>query len=101
MMMSLIWFQIWWGMEGNTPLPGLKNLGPTIVKRLNSIGIESREDLERVRPAEVYRRLRACYTGQTLAVCYYLYSLQGVLNDRHWDDYSDREKAKMKEVVGI
>lgn len=34
-------------MRNATPLKGLKNLGPTIIKRLNAIEIFSREDLQR------------------------------------------------------
>lgn len=63
----------------------LKNIGPTIRKRLNEIGVETRDDLERIGPVEAYRRICLNYPSRTIPVCYYLYSLQGALMGLHWD----------------
>jgi len=64
----------------------LRNIGPTIRKRLNEVGVHTAADLARVGPVKVYERICANYPNQTIPVCYYLYSLQGALMDLHWDD---------------
>lgn len=65
-------------------LAALKNIGPTISKRLNEIGVHTRADLARVGPVEAYEQIRRNHAN--VSVCYYLYSLQGALMDVHWDD---------------
>lgn len=81
-----------------TPLDQLKNIGPTVARRLHEVGIHSREDLEALGPVEAYKRIRARMMGTT-PKCYYLYSLQGALLDVHWDDLSDEVKADLAQAV--
>ena len=69
----------------NQDVAALRNIGPTIARRLNEIGIHTREDLKRVGPVTAYRRIRENCPDQTIPVCYYLYSLEGALADTHWD----------------
>lgn len=76
----------------------LKNIGPTVEKRLNEVGIHTRADLERLGPAEAYKRIRAKTMGTT-PKCYYLYSLQGALLDVHWDDLPDSLKEELSREV--
>lgn len=78
-----------------TELSELMNIGPTIERRLNVIGIRSRADLEKVGPAEAYRRISAAHPGQTMSVCYYLHSLQGALDGMHWDALPADVKARL------
>jgi DNA transformation protein len=66
-------------------LTELRNIGPTIRKRLNEIGVRDRADLERLGSVEAYRKICRKYPAQTIPVCYYLYSLEGALMDKHWD----------------
>lgn len=68
-----------------TELSQLPNIGPTIEKRLNEIGVRNRADLAALGPAEAYKRIAAANAGRTVSVCYYLYSLQGALDGVHWD----------------
>ncbi|MGL4464292.1 MAG: TfoX/Sxy family DNA transformation protein [Planctomycetia bacterium] len=77
-------------------LVGLRNLGPTIIRRLASVGVHSKQDLQRLGAVEIYRRLRAASGGRTVPVCYYLYSLQGALMDLHWDDLPSDMKARLR-----
>lgn len=70
----------------NQDLAQLRNIGPTVRRRLNEIGICTRADLERMGPVKAYKRICANYPNQTIPVCYYLYSLQGALMDLHWND---------------
>lgn len=85
--------------RSNRPLPELKNLGPSIVKRLDGVGIRSEGDLRRVGPARAYLAMQRRERTR-LPVCYYLYSLAGALEDRHWDDLSVKERQALLEKVG-
>jgi DNA transformation protein len=80
-------------------LAGMKNIGPTIARRLNAVGIYTRADLERVGPAAAYLKMRA-QVGSHLPMCYYLYSLEGALTDRHWDDVPQATKDALLKEVG-
>lgn len=85
----------------DSDLVGLKNLGSTIIKRLKGVGIHSRAQLERVGAAQAYCLMASQAAPHRLAVCYYLYSLEGALQDRHWDDFSDEEKSKLRLATGL
>jgi DNA transformation protein len=61
----------------DTPLLGLKNVGPTIAARLRSVGLQTVGDLRRIGAAEAYKRVVAGHPDVTIPVCYYLYSLEG------------------------
>ncbi len=63
-------------------LISLRNLGPTIVRRLAEVGVHTKRDLQRFGAVVIYRHIRAARPGCTVPLCYYLYSLQGALN-RH------------------
>lgn len=76
-------------------LSRLKNIGPTIEKRLNEIDVYTRSDLERVGPVNAYWRICRNYPEQTIPVCYYLYSLQGALTNVHWDKVPKKTKEKL------
>jgi DNA transformation protein len=67
-----------------TELSRLANIGPTIERRLNEIGVRNRADLEALGPAEAYRRIAAASSGRAVSVAY-LYSLQGALDGLHRD----------------
>jgi DNA transformation protein len=75
------------GDEGGTAVTknvgDLRNIGPTIRKRLNEIGVHTRADLKRIGAVDAYLRICARFPRRTIAVCYYLYSLQGALMDLH------------------
>jgi len=73
-------------MRDTTPLKGLKNLGPTIIRRLNEIGVHSKGDLKRIGAVAGHRRIRERYPEKTIPVCYYLYSLEGAIRGVHWND---------------
>lgn len=76
-------------------LAQLRNIGPTIRKRLNELGVYSRADLERIGPVKAYKRICENYPNQTIPVCYYLYSLQGALMDIHWDEVPEPIKNEL------
>ena len=77
----------------------LKNIGPTIAKNLHKIGIRTRTDLEQATPVGAYLHLRASFPDNTWPVCYYLYSLEGALRDKHWDELGEDIKASLRRQV--
>ena len=80
----------------NTLLNGLTNIGRTIAARLEIVGIRTVGDLRRVGgPAAAYKLVAANNPGKTTPVCYYLYSLQGALDGKHWDALPEKVKQKL------
>lgn len=80
-------------------LKGAKNIGPTIEKQLNQIGVFTLADLAEMSPATAYIKLSALHPEKRLPVCYYLYSLQGALLDVHWDDLPETLKNSLRKQV--
>ena len=78
-------------------LIGLRNLGPTVIRRLAEVGVHTKRDLQRLGAVEIYRRICVASPGRTVPVCYYLYSLQGALMDLHWDDLPTDMKTRLRE----
>lgn len=77
-----------------------KNLGPTIIHNLNSIGVDSFEELERRGPVSIYLQLKETFPDKTWSICYYLYSLEGALTDTHWDDIPEQRKEELLTAIG-
>jgi DNA transformation protein len=73
----------------------LRNIGPTIARRLRQIGIRNAKDLRSVGAVAAYRRICAAHPGETIPVCYYLYSLEGALRGLHWDALSTKTKQAL------
>ncbi len=88
-------------MRNTTPLLGLTNIGPTIADRLAAVGIATVGDLRRLGPAAAYQRVKSAHAQVTIPVCYYLYSLQGALEGRHWDDLSAATKQRLLREAGV
>lgn len=78
-----------------------RNIGKTVAARLQDIGITTVEDLRSVGPAAAYRLLSALNPGRRLPKCYYLFSLQGALDDVHWDELSPDVKRRLERDAGI
>ena len=77
-------------------LRNAKNIGATIEKYLNEIGIFTLADLAEVTSVEAFKRIRKNYPEKTIPVCYYLYSLEGALLDLHWNDIPSELKEELK-----
>ncbi len=87
-------------MNQNRKLIELQNIGEKLETRLNEIGIFSEDDLRRVGPVEAHQLIKGKYANETLPVCYYLYSFDGALSDRHWNDIGDERKIELKNRLG-
>jgi len=81
-------------------LKGAKNIGTTIEKRLNEIGVSSLADLAQMTAVKAYQKICNQHPDKTFPVCYYLYSLQGALLDLHWDDLPAKLKADLLKQIG-
>ncbi|MGQ0764197.1 MAG: TfoX/Sxy family protein [Gemmatimonadota bacterium] len=77
------------------PVDQLRNVGPTIARRLREIGIQTSGELRSIGAVNAYARIRARNPGKTIPVCYYLYSLEGALRDQHWDALSSKVKQHL------
>ncbi|WP_396103675.1 TfoX/Sxy family DNA transformation protein [Cyanobium sp. Lug-B] len=82
-------------------LSHLRNIGNTVALRLGEVGIKSEAELRRVGAAQAYQLMAAQCPGKRLPVCYYLYSLEGALQDRPWDALSEQEKAALRLAAGL
>lgn len=82
-------------------LAELKNIGKTVAARLHDIGVISEADLRELGAAKAYQWLSAQQPGKHLPLCYYLYSLEGALQDRHWDDFSEHEKQALRQAAQV
>ena len=87
-------------MTHNRKLTELKNIGKKIAGRLNEVGIFSEDELRVVGAAEANRMIKEKYPNETLPVCYYLYTFEGALCDKHWDDIGEKRKRELKEKIG-
>ncbi len=88
-------------MRDETPLLGLKNIGPTIAARCEAVGIKTVGSLRAIGAAKAYKRVKAGHPGTTIPVCYYLFSLQGALDGLHWDALSPAVKEKLLKEAGV
>lgn len=77
-----------------------KNIGATIEKRLNEIGVFSLADLDEMTPVKAYKNICEENPDKTIPVCYYLYSLQGALLDLHWNKIPEELKKELLKQVG-
>jgi DNA transformation protein and related proteins len=88
-------------MENKTMLRGLRNIGPTIADRLESVGLKTVGDLRKIGPAAAFNLVKSAYSDVTISVCYYLYSLQGALEDKHWDALAQSTKSRLRREAGV
>lgn len=86
-------------MAHNRPLTELKNIGKTIAARLNEAGIHTEEALRAAGPVEAHKMIRGNHPDETLPLCYYLYSFEGALCDKHWDAIGEERKRELKRAI--
>lgn len=83
-------------MSRNNNLTDLKNIGGKIAARLNEAGIFSEADLRLAGAVGAYRRIKEIHPNETLPICYYLYSFEGALTGKHWNEIDDQRKQQLK-----
>lgn len=82
-------------------LLGLKNIGKTVASRLHDLGITSETELKKLGSAKAYKWLSEQTPDRHLPVCYYLYSLEGAIQNKHWDEFSEKEKTDLRRAAGL
>ena len=85
----------------NRALTALPNIGKTVAARLHEIGITSEAELRKIGSAKAYRWMPERHAGRHLPVCYYLYSLEGAIQDKYWDDFAVKEKEQLRRKAGL
>ena len=80
-------------------LTELKNIGSTIAARLNEVGIFSERDLRFHGAVNAHRLIAQKYPTMRLPVCYYLYSFEGALFDKHWNDIGEARKRELRSAI--
>lgn len=78
----------------------LRNIGATLEKKLNAVGIFTPEELRAKRPEAIYAEL-CNLAGKRLPVCYYLYSLAGAVKDKDWRGLSEKEKRSLLRAASL
>jgi len=79
----------------------LKNIGKTVAKRLEEIGVFSKTDLKSLGSAKAYQKIQQNHPETHLPLCYYLYSLEGALNNKDWRSFTEEQKSTMRQKAGI
>lgn len=85
----------------NRPVSELKNIGKTVAAKLYTLGITNEAELKKLGAAKAYQWLSEQSPNQHLPVCYYLYSLEGAIQNRHWRDLSENEKVQLRRAAGL
>ncbi len=76
-----------------TPVDNLRNVGPASAARLKDVGVDTREDLERLGPVLTYRLVAQRYPQTSLNL---LWALAATLADRDWRLLSPEEKRRLR-----
>ena len=86
-------------MKQNRKLTELKNIGKKIAGRLNEVGIFSEDELSVIGAVEAHSMIKKKHPNETISVCYYLYSFEGALCDKHWNDIGEDKKCELKSKI--
>lgn len=82
-------------------LTELKNIGKTLASRLHALGITNEAELKKLGAAKAYQWLSDQHPEKHLPVCYFLYSLEGAIKDKHWNEFSEKEKTELRLAAGL
>ena len=88
-----------WQCLFDNNLRNAKNIGATIEKYLNEIGIFTLADLAETTSVKAFIKIREQHPEKTIPVCYYLYSLEGALLNLHWNDLPSELKKELKDKI--
>jgi DNA transformation protein len=79
-------------------LRNLPNIGATLERKLNSIGIKTVNDLRSQKPEVIYSKL-CIAENRRLPVCYYLYTLEGAVKNIDWRKLTVKQKQRLLDAV--
>jgi DNA transformation protein len=63
------------------------------------VGIFSEDELYVIGAVEAHSLIKKKYPNETIPVCYYLYSFEGALCDKHWNDIGEGKKCELKSKI--
>ena len=86
-------------MTTNRKVTDLKNIGVKIAGRLNEAGIFSEEELRFYGAVEAHKMIKKNHPNEILPVCYYLYSFEGALCNKHWNEIEEEKKQELKKGI--
>jgi len=86
-------------MTQNRRLTDLQNIGKTLAARLNEVDIFSEDELRIIGSSEAHRMIKEKYPNEILPVCYYLYSFEGALENKHWNDIGEDRKKELRNKI--
>lgn len=82
--------------SGIHSLTTLKNIGASLATKLQEVGIRTETDLREVGAARAFRRLVARHPSAGMLVWFYLFSLEGALQNVPWSRVSS---GRMRELL--
>ena len=82
-------------MDRTKSIKGMENIGGKIAGKLDAIGVKTLEDIEKIGPVNIYKKLVRKYPDQTLPKCYYLYSLQAAIMGIDWRELPKEIKREL------
>lgn len=77
----------------------LKNIGTKIAGRLNEVDIFTEDELRFFGAVKAHKMIKEKHPDEVLPVCYYLYSFEGALCDKHWDNIDEKRKHDLKKKI--
>ena len=83
-------------MTADKKLIEMKNLGPSTVNVLNSIGIRTQQELQAVGSVQAYRRIRQKGILVSRAL---LYAMEGALLDMPWQSLDPALKVQLVQMA--
>ncbi len=86
-------------MTTSRKLVDLKNIGIKIAGRLNEAGIFSEVELQFYGAVAAHKMIKKNHPNETLPVCYYLYSFEGALCNKHWNEIGEAKKQQLKKAI--
>jgi len=86
-------------MKQNRKLVELQNIGKKIAARLNEAGIFSEDELRVIGSVEAHKMTKEKYPDEVLSVCYYLFSFEGALEGKHWNEIGKSRKKELRDKI--
>jgi len=81
------------GHDGTSPPSKLRNLGPQSSAWLQSVGLDSIDQIRRIGPVAAYRLVKQRYPQVSLNL---LWALAAGIDDRDWRELTTREKKSLR-----
>lgn len=84
-------------MAGKDDPNKIRNVGPKSAAWLRQVGVRTQEDLLRLGPVEAFMKVKRAGFRPSLNL---LYSLAGAIENCHWADLPDDQKAALVAAAG-